>query len=164
MANGDFVVFSDNGFPSSLGSQAYTVAAGTTASINPGEPVDKALGATVVTSAANNEPVIGTNYMAGISASTSTETATAAGSVQVYDAFTGKITWLVAPKVPATWDTQAKYDALVGARVLADKTAGVYTMLAADGANNGYVVEPLNIALHPGKVRVSLRKAANYLA
>lgn len=60
--------------------------------------------------------------------------------------------------------TQAEYDALVGARVLIDLTAGSYTLLASDSANNGCVVEPLDISLFPGKVAFSIRAGANYLA
>ena len=97
-----------------------------------------------------------------ISASTSTETTTAAGTVEVVPLVPG-VTYLVSPKVAATWDTQAEYDALVGARVLLDVTNGVITILAADGANNGCVVEPLDIRKYPGKVRFSLRQGLNYL-
>ena len=74
------------------------------------------------------------------------------------------VTYLIAPKVAATWDTQAEYDALVGARVLLDLTAGAYTILAADGATNGCVVEPLDISKYPGKVAFSIRNGVSYLA
>jgi hypothetical protein len=164
MANGDFVVFTDSSFPNIQAGVKYSIASGTTASINPGEPVEHALGATVVTSLATNKPVVGTDFMAGISASTSTETTTAAGKVEVYDCFSGDITFLVTPTAPTSWDTQAEYDALTGKRVLIDKTNGVYTILATDGATNGVVVMPLDISIHPGKVRVQFRKAVNYLS
>ena len=60
--------------------------------------------------------------------------------------------------------TQAEYDALVGARVLLDLTSGTYTILATDSANNGCVVEPLDISRFPNKVAFSIRAGANYLA
>lgn len=147
------------------GSKRFTVAAGAT-TINSGEPVAKTLGnstGNVVTAAATNFPVVGTDYCAGIATSTSTQTASAAGTVDVQFLTPGTV-YLVAPKVAATWDTQAEYDALVGARVLLDLTAGVYTILASDSANNGCVVEPLDISLFPGKVAFSIRAGANYLA
>ena len=60
--------------------------------------------------------------------------------------------------------TQSEYDALVGARVLLDLTAGVYTILATDGANNGCVVMPLDISKYPNKVAFTFRAGCNYLA
>ena len=73
------------------------------------------------------------------------------------------LTFICAPTVAATWDTQAEYDALVGDRVLLNiTTAGVWTVLAADSANNGLVVEPLDVTLHPGMVRFSVRQSLMY--
>lgn len=74
------------------------------------------------------------------------------------------MTFLCAPKTSATWDTQSEYDALVGARITIDLTSGTYSMDASDGATNGCVVEPLDIAKYPGKVRFSFRQGASYLA
>ena len=143
----------------------FTVAAAGT-NINVGEPVAKALGnstGNVVTPLATNKPVVGTDYIAGIAATTSQATASLAGTVQV-SLVTPNDILLISPKVAATWDTQAAYDALVGARVLLDLTAGVYTILATDGATNGCVVQPLDISKYPGKVAFSFRNGANYLA
>jgi len=148
------------------GSKKYKVAAGADVSIKAGEPVKKVLGNTtgyVVGLAATNFPVVGTDYMAGIAMTDSTDTASAAGTVEVMPLLPGTV-YLIAPKVAATYDTQAEYDALVGARVLLDLTSGVWTILAADSANNGCVVEPLDIALNPGKVAFSIRNGASYLA
>lgn len=69
---------------------------------------------------------------------------------------------MIAPKVAATWNTQAKYNALVGARVLIDLTAGVYTILAADGAGNGCIVEYLDISKYPGMVAFSWSQVCDY--
>lgn len=151
------------GYP---GDNEYTVASGTTSSITAGTPVAKALGnstGNVVSAAATNFPVVGTDYTAGIAATTSNETSTAAGKVRVTKLVPG-MSYLIAPKVAATWDTQAEYDALVGARVLLDLTSSTWTILATDGATNGCVVEPLDIAKYPGKVRFSIRNGASYLA
>jgi hypothetical protein len=60
--------------------------------------------------------------------------------------------------------TQSEYDALVGKRVLIDLTTGSYTILATDSANNGCVVQPLDISKQPGKVAFSFRDGCNYLA
>lgn len=147
----------------SIGSRKYAVAAGTTSSINPGEPVAKALGAPTVSATATNTPVVATDFLAGISTTTSTETANAAGSVEVMPMIPG-VVYLIAPKVAATWDTQAEYDALVGDRVLFDLTSGVYTILATDNAANGLVVEPLDINIYPGKVAFTIRAAVAYNA
>ncbi len=163
MALRDFIGYTP-GRTGSPGSEKYTVASGTTSSINSGEPVLKGLGAAAVTAMATNMPVVGTDFLAGMAATTSDETSTAAGSVQVEKIFDEDVSYLGNPKVAATWDTQAKYDALVGDRVLIDLTAGVFTVLATDGATNGCVVEPLDIATYPGKVRISFRKGLNYLA
>lgn len=162
MAMGNIQVYEDGafGYP---GDVEYTVAAGAVGTILPGEPVEMALGAAVVTLAGNNFPVVGTDYCAGIAATTSTDTASAAGKVQVTKLVPG-MSYLVAPKVAATFDTQAEYDALVGARVLLDLTSTVWTILAADSVNNGCVILPLDIARYPGKVRFAIRAGANILA
>ena len=61
-----------------------TQAGGTPPAINAGEPVVRSLGAgQYVTQMATSKPVVGTDYMAGISATTSTETASVDGTVQV---------------------------------------------------------------------------------
>lgn len=164
MALGDIQIYSDGafGYP---GDDEFAVAASAT-TIKAGEPVVKALGnssGSVVAPASTNAPQVGTDYMAGIAATTSTNTASVAGTVKVTKLVPG-MTYLIAPKVAATWNTQAEYDALVGARVLLDLTAGVYTILATDGAGNGCVVEPLDVSKFPGKVRFSIRAGANYLA
>lgn len=152
-----------NGF-GDIGSEIYVVAASATL-INAGEPVGKVLGTTgkAVLPLATNKPVVGTDAVAGVSMTTSTNTAGAAGTVQVMIA-NPRVTFLIAPNAPTSWDTQAEYDALVGARVLLDLTGGAYTILASDSANNGCVVEPLDIARYPGKVAFKFRAGCSYLA
>lgn len=133
---------------------------GTVSRIKAGEPVTKVAGAAGVLAAATNAPTT-TLRIVGVAASTSTETASVDGTVDVIPARMGQV-WLISPKVAASWDTQAEYNALVGARVLIDNTSGTYTILAADGASNGCVVEYLNIATYPGKVAFSFSSVVNY--
>jgi hypothetical protein len=162
MAVGDITLYDESyGYP---GDESFAVAASATL-INAGEPVLKLSGVSgaVVTPLATNSPQSSASLLTcGIAATTSTNTASVAGIVKVTKPLAG-ITYLIAPKVAATFDTQAEYDALVGARVLIDLTAGSYTLLAADNAAYGCVVEPLDISKYPGKVRFSFRPAATYL-
>lgn len=162
---GDILPYNDGAF-GAIGSRTHQVASGTTASISAGELVLKTLGNQyVVVWTANNtaKPVVATDFLAGVSTTASNETTTAAGTVSVTPIVPGQV-WLAAPTVAATWNTQAKYNALVGARVLLScTTAGVQTILATDGATNGLVIENLDITQFPGKVAFSLRAGLSYL-
>jgi hypothetical protein len=171
MALGDIQIYSkDNGF-GYPGEISYKTATSATTAINAGEPVAKALGNTsgsVVTALATSKPVVGTDYLAGIAATSSTETATVTGTVSVTKVDPG-LTYLISPKVGSTWGivatpVQSTYDALVGARVTFDLTSGVYTLNATDSSANGLVVEPLNIVQFPGKVRFSIRSGVIFNA
>lgn len=102
-----------------------------------------------------------TDRIVGVSTTASNETASLSGLVDVIPAAPGQI-WLIAPKVAATWNTQAKINALVGARVLIDLTAGSYTLLAADGASNGCIVEYIDITRYPGLVAFSWSPLVDY--
>ena len=163
MALQDLVVHKINNGSGTKGSIRYAVAASATL-INSGEPVIKVIGSgTGVTPLQTNSPVVGTTFMAGVAVSTSTNTASVAGTVDVLPA-TSDTVFLIAPKVAATWATQALYDALVGSRVLIDLTSASYTVLASDSATNGCVIMPLDVVANPGKVAISFRDASNYLA
>lgn len=145
------------------GAIKYAVAANATA-IYPGDPVIcSALGGTSVTVMATNSPVVTTASVVGIATTSGTQTASAAGTVFVQPILPGQI-WSIAPKVAATWDTQAEYDALVGNRVLIDLTSGKYTLLAADSAANGCVVLTKNVAIDKNKIYFTFRNGVNYLA
>lgn len=136
-----------------------------TTTVKAGEPVAKALGNSsgkFVTQAVTNSPVVATDFWAGIAATTSTNTSTASGTVKVTKMSVNQ-SMLIAPKVAASWDTQAEYDALVGARVLIDLTTGSFTILASDSATYGLVILPLNITQTPNKVRFAIRGGVNYL-
>lgn len=160
MASGD-IVFKDPAQFGSIGSKRYAVAAGATA-ILAGEPVAKALGGSSVIAMATNKPVVATDFLAGIAASNSTQTASAAGVVDVFP-IVPNVVYLMKPNAPTSWDTQAEYDALVGDRVLIDLTSSSYTILATDGATSGCVIEPLEVAKYPGRVAFSFRNGTSYL-
>jgi len=145
------------------GDEVYAVASAGAALITAGTPVLKALGGSVVSPATTNMPAVGTDYFAGIAATTSNETTSAYGTVAVTKLVSG-LTWLIAPNAPTSWDTQAEYDALVGDRVLLDLTNSTWTILASDSATNGCVIMPLDIKLHPGMVRFAFRNGVNYLS
>jgi hypothetical protein len=161
MAVGDITIYEQSTIQLN-GAKKANVAAGAT-TINPGEPVAATLGGTTVTALATNKPVVGTDYMSGIAMSTSTQTASVAGTVDYLPLQPGLV-YMISPKAPTSWDTQSEYDALVGKRVLLDLTTGSYTILASDSANNGCVVAPLDIAKYPGKVAFSIRSAVNVLS
>lgn len=161
MAVGD-ITFAVPNLAAAVGSRKANVAAGAT-TINPGEPIAATLGGTTVTAMATNKPVVGTDYLIGIATSTSTQTASAAGTVDYLPLSYGQI-YMISPKVAASWDTQAEYDALVGKRVLIDLTSGSYTILAADGATSGCVISPLDISKYPGKVAFEFRSGVSVLS
>lgn len=157
---GDFTLLENNTL-GGRGSRVYNIAAGST--IYAGEPVSRALGGTQVYASVNGAGVVGTDYIAGIAATTSTSTASAAGTVTVVP-LNNQLTYLVAPAVAASWDTQAEYDALVGKRVTINLTGSTYTVNATDSANNGLVVQPLDISKYPGKVAVAFRSGLSDLS
>lgn len=157
------ILFKDTtpaGYP---GDARQQVQAGAVGSIVAGIPVGKALGQRYVLPLATNTPVVGTDYMAGISATLSTDTVANDGTVRVAR-LQPAVVYLAKPKVPATFATQALYNAQVGKRVLFDLTANVYTILAADSANNGLVIEDLEVSRYPGMVAFSIRNAISYQA
>ncbi len=144
------------------GARLFNVAAGAT-TINAGEPVTFPVqSGTTVTAMVTNSPTAGSDYFVGIASTTSTQTSGTAGTVGVYPV-DPNATYLISPKTAASWDTQAEYDALVGKNVLIDLTSGTYTILATNGANNGCVIQALNINEHPGKVAFAVRVGASNL-
>ncbi len=168
MALGDLIELENNS-PGGRGGRLHNVAAGTP--IYAGEPVGRLLGAVTVFPPLTSTPVSGTDYYAGVATTSSTNTASAAGTVNVIP-LTPQITYLANPDAPTSWDTQAEYDALVGKRVLlknsvsvtATPTSGTYTILATDSTNNGCVVQAMNIGEHPGKVAFAFRGGVSDLA
>lgn len=166
MAQGDISVYENAAATKTTGALKYFVAAnsvgadGTVSRIKAGEPVMKRAGATCVLAAITNFPT-STLRVVGVASSTSTETASVAGTVDVIPATNGQL-FMIAPKVAATWDTQAEYNALIGARVLIDNTSGTYTLLASDSAGNGCIVEYLDVTRYPGMVAFSFSPLCDY--
>lgn len=158
MAKGDVIPFENANASKMGGTVKAFVTSGTTASINAGEPVDKLAGVAGV-KAMPNAAAPATDFIYGIAMSNSNETASVFGTVDVIPAVPGQI-YLCAPKVAATWNTQALYNAQVGKRVQFDLTAGVYTVLTTDLTQNMLIVEFLDIARYPGMVAFSFNTKA----
>lgn len=170
MTTGDLQFYTEGPF-GNPGTQRFTVQASAAGpnQINAGEPVvasaATAITATVVGSMATSKPLLGTDFVVGISQNQSTDTTTVNGVVDIYtDIFTPDKSFLIAPKTAATWNTQDKYNALIGSRVTIDKTTGAYTLNATDASGNGCVVLPLDIAKWPGKVRIMFRSSGSWFA
>lgn len=185
MALGDITIYSkDNntGYPGDINYPVATAA--TVPTILSGEPVARPLGANQVpVSLASGKPIVGTDYLLGIAATTSTETTSGSvnGSVSVTP-IDESVTYLVSTLATATYfgsnatglvfPNQATYDALVGARVTLARTGGVgagqlggvYTINATDSSANGLVVEELDVNKFPGKVRFSIRNGVSYMS
>jgi hypothetical protein len=161
MSTGDILVHQASVFGEPAAKKCNVAASATL--IYPGEPVVRSLGAAVVTPMATNKPVVATDFIEGIATTKSTNTAGAAGEVYVLPLVPGTI-YKMKPKVAATFDTQSEYDALIGARVLIDLTGGAYTILAADGATSGCVIEYIDVARNPGYVAFSFRNGCTPLA
>lgn len=156
------------------GGRLYNVAAGT--AILAGEPVQlRAVGNVVVEPNLTSTPVVSASagvegLFVGVATTSSTNTATAAGTVNVLPINSGT-TYLISPDTAASWDTQAEYDALVGKRVVmknsvtvtATPTGGTYTLLASDSAGNGCVVQAMPITNNPGKVAIAFRTGTSNL-
>jgi hypothetical protein len=129
----------------------------------PGDMVGSQTKATTVTAIlATGSPIVGTDFVHGIAMSTSTNTAAAAGVVDFMPVTPGQV-WLVNPTTAADYNTQAKYDALVGkAIVMALSAGGVWTAGSTNSAAYGLVVMPLDIIKTPGKVAVRFKDTVSF--
>ncbi len=178
MASGDIIPREGQSATGSRGARLYNVASGTP--IYAGEPVQVGAlgnaagvitGSTTVMPALTSTPDASAHLYVGIASTNSSNTSSAAGTVDVIP-LTSADTWLANPDAPTTWDTQAEYNALVGARVVlknsvsvtATPTSGTYTILASDSSNNGCVVLPLDVFLVAGKVAFAFRAGCSYLS
>jgi len=156
------VLIKDVGGHNTVPTATWNTEAGTTV-INPGEPTKIGSGRNYAIVLADAEPVIGTTSdVIGIAQSTSTQTASADGVVEVYLPLPGVI-YEVKAKTASNVDTQAKIDALVGKRVLFDLTSSVFTVdtSTADGATNGVAIVGGNV--DNASVFVQLRTSGTYI-
>jgi hypothetical protein len=107
---GDIQIYEDGAFGYPGDVDGYVVASGTCANkIKAGEPVYIAVdGNGTATALATNLPTSANaaSCISGIAASTSTDTVAAAGTVSVMR-LSPNVSYLIAPTVAATWDTQA---------------------------------------------------------
>jgi hypothetical protein len=159
MALNDILLSGDATFGSN-GTITYNVAASATL-IHAGEPVAATLGTLTGTPMATNKPVVATDYLAGIAVSTSTNTASVAGTVEVRPLLAGQ-KYDIVPKVAIA--TQAAYNVFLGYRVLIDLTAGSYTLLVADGVTYGCIILPNDLLKNPGKVTFTFRNGVSNLS
>lgn len=139
----------------------WQVAAGATA-IESGWPAIVSSGGVII--APDASPVIGTHVFAGFSNGESSQTASVAGTVDLYVP-SGYQVLLLPAKTPANIDTQAEYDALVNHHTLFDLTAGVYTI--DESANNttyGLTIVDLDVNAFPGFVAFIVRASATWLS
>lgn len=175
MALGDLTILSQNS-EMGRGGRMYNVAAGTL--ILAGEPVShKAVGDVTVQPMGTTLPAVSAaagveGLFVGVAVTNSTNTATAAGVVNVMPQSSG-ITYLIAPVTATAWDTQAEYDALVGKRLTINNSTtvsataqnvGTYALNASDSANNGVVVMAMKITDNPVKVAIAFRNGTSDLA
>lgn len=171
MALGDITIYRQSSAQGGRGSNSMPVMASAFV-IQPGEPlmivagasaaIPGAQGATLLAVASPYVPVTvaGMGFL-GVTQTTATNTASLAGSVD-YVPTTSQTTFLINAQTPSLINTQAKYDALVNARVLINATSQtatsvVYTCALADSAQNGFLVRPLDIFKFPNKVAISPR-------
>jgi len=117
-------------------SLAATVASGSVASINAGEPTIKSTSGNVV-DMATTQPTTSQDFT-GIAKTTSTDTASAAGAVTLYFPFPGLVYDAVAATASAA-NTAALIAALMWKRVTFTKTSATFTVntAASDSTANG---------------------------
>jgi len=131
----------DLGGLNSLPSRTYQVAASATL-IYPGEPVaiETAAGTPTVVKLADAQPVVSGLQVLGIASSTSTNTAAAAGTVDVSLAMPGQVVWKAKAKTASIADTQAEIDAKANDCIVLDLTGTSFTIdFAAVHANTNAI-------------------------
>lgn len=156
---GDIVIYKQGSSQGGRGGLSMNVVA-SAGVINAGEPVLIVAGAsTVAPNQSTNLLVVNSSTpysvsgsgLLGIAETTSTNTATVSGSVEIYQG-NSQTVWLINANSTGAVATQAQYDALVGHRVLIDLTSSKYTLLTTDSALNGCIIQPLNVFKYPGKI------------
>lgn len=113
--------------------ESYRVEAGAAGSITPGKPVKKGgTGGNYVVLLATGDPEIGTDEMVGIAASTSTDTASADGTVDVYPVDENTV-MRCKVTTAANLDTDAELLAVTGDNVTFDLTSTTFTVDENEG-------------------------------
>lgn len=140
MSLDDFKLVKQGGL-SSVPTYKYRVQAGAT-NIKRGEPVKlSSISGEYVVPLADNEPVTGTPTFLGIAATTSTETASADGFVEVYKPLPGLV-FRAKATTPGNIDTDSELKALLNHHVAIDLISGVYTVdeNATHAGTNGVII------------------------
>ena len=141
MATGNVWIRSTGG-ANSVPTVTYQTEAGA-AALNAGELCKrKAAGSPYVIALVDADLTRGTDsQFVGLAATTSTHTASANGTVEIYAPLPG-IVYEAKAKTAASVDTQAEIDALVGDRKIIDVTGGVHTVdeAAADAVANALTI------------------------
>ncbi len=184
----------DNGFGYPGDINYVVATAATVPQILSGEPVTRAVGAAFPTALASGTatsyfPVIAGGPIAlqpllGVAATTSNETTSGGiwGSVSVTP-IDASVTYLISTLATSLFfglnatgtagnSAQTVYDSTVGYRttfnriggVGASQLGGTYYINASDASAGGLIVEELDIAKFPGKVRFSFRNGLSYKA
>ena len=123
-------------------SEAFTykraVASGAAASIDRGTPTKES--STSVAIMADGEGTTAEPF-SGVAKSVSTDTAAAAGTVELYRPIAGLV-YVASPKVAGAANTEAKILAICGKRIVLDLTSTDWTVdtAAADGIGNAVVI------------------------
>lgn len=114
------------------------VASGAAASIDKGTPTKLGSGVVAIMADGNGTT---SELFTGMAKNVSTDTASAAGSVDLYLPLAGLI-YSGSPKVSGAANTAAEIDALVGSRVVFDLTGSDWTIdsAAVDGIGNAVVI------------------------
>lgn len=123
----------------------WIVASGTTASIAAGSPTkcvtsDGSVAGTVV-AMVDADGLVTAERFTGLAKDTSTETTSAAGTVETWAPVPGML-YRGSPKVAGSCNTQAKINALMGKKVIFDLTSSVWTVdtAATDALVNCVVI------------------------
>lgn len=168
MALGDLTLASDPTNAAGGSRPFQVVSGGSPPAINAGEPVSKVLGSQYVIIMPNAKPVVADANTVGVSMTTSSETSSSDGTVQVIP-IDPRVIWSITPQTAATYGVgattnQTTYNALVGARVVFQVTSGTWKILSTDSSGNGLVIEASDVTKNLGKVNFSFRAANSYLA
>lgn len=130
MSKGDITIRE----PKNLSTQTFQVAAGTTLAILAGEPVKRTAGTPEVVLGVDGDFSIDTDEWVGIAQSDSTETTSAAGTVEVYVLDGGEVLRCRA-KATSDVDTAAKLLAIANDNLVFDLTGSTWTIDVGAGTS-----------------------------